>query len=128
MWSVILVAAGGGLGAVSRFGTSTLALKLWGSRFPYGTLLVNSFGSFLAGFLMILLLERFAVSDYWRLFFMVGFLGGFTTFSSFSWETWMLYQDSQYFSAFLNIILNNLLALGLAFLGMHFGRWIGGIY
>ncbi|RAP35347.1 camphor resistance protein CrcB [Legionella quinlivanii] len=128
MWSVILVAAGGGLGAVSRLGTSLLALKLWGPRFPYGTLIVNSFGSFLAGFLMILLLERFAVSDYWRLFFMVGFLGGFTTFSSFSWETWMLYQDSQYWIACLNVVLNNFLALGLAFLGMHLGRWLGGIY
>lgn len=128
MLVLLLIALGGGLGATSRFGTNMLAASLLGTRFPYGTALVNSVGSFFAGFLMILLMERFALSDYWRLFLMVGFLGGYTTFSSFSWETWMLYQNGEYLIACVNVLVNNVFALGLAFLGMHLARWLGGLY
>ncbi|MGQ3888029.1 fluoride efflux transporter CrcB [Legionella sp. CNM-1927-20] len=126
MISIIIVALGGALGAVVRFATVTLVQTLLGLRFPFGTLIVNSIGSFLAGFIMIILLERFAVSDLWRLFLIVGFLGAYTTFSSFSWETWALFENGNSLLAWTNILLNNICSLSLAFLGVHIGRWVGG--
>lgn len=122
--SVLAVASGGAIGTLCRFAIVRLSLDLWGYRFPYGTLIVNSIGSFLAGFLMVLILHRFVGNDNWRLFLMVGCLGGFTTFSSFSWETWFLFESGQQLVACFNIILNNFFALGLAFVGMIIGRWI----
>ncbi|MDX1837724.1 fluoride efflux transporter CrcB [Legionella taurinensis] len=128
MWAAIgTVACGGALGAVSRFGSVALMAKLFGSHYPVGTWFVNWLGSFLAGLIMILLLERFAVTDYWRLFLVVGFLGGFTTFSSYSWETWVLFEGGEHVAALLNMALNNVCALGMAFVGIIVGRWIGGM-
>ncbi|WP_131781106.1 fluoride efflux transporter CrcB [Legionella gresilensis] len=126
MISIIIVALGGALGALARFGSVTLAQTILGLRFPFGTLIVNSIGSFLAGFIMIVLLERFAVSDLWRLFLVIGFLGAYTTFSSFSWETWALFESGSSLIAWTNILLNNIFSLSLAFLGVHIGRWVGG--
>lgn len=124
--SILAVGSGGAIGSITRFATVSAAQGLLGYRFPYGTLIVNSVGSFLAGFLMTLIMQRFVGNDNWRLFLMVGFLGGFTTFSSFSWETWALFEDGEQFRACLNIILNNVSALGLAFLGINVCRGIGG--
>ncbi|VEG92223.1 fluoride efflux transporter CrcB [Legionella spiritensis] len=124
--AIVAVACGGALGATARFLTVTFARFAFGGDYPIGTLMVNSLGSFLAGLIMILLLERFPVSDYWHLFLVVGFLGAFTTFSSYSWETWMLYQNKDIVSAALNILCNNIFALGLALSGIILGRWIGG--
>lgn len=121
---LLIVASGGAIGAVSRYVTVTLAVNLLGLRFPYGTLLVNSLGSFLAGLLMVIILARFSEHDVWRLFVMVGFLGGYTTFSSFSWETWALYESGKLLLAGLNVLLNNILAIGLVFVGVHFGRYL----
>ncbi|STX50547.1 camphor resistance [Legionella busanensis] len=126
MISIIIVALGGALGALARFGSVTLVQELLGLRFPFGTLMVNSIGSFLAGFIMIIILERFAASDLWRLFLVVGFLGAYTTFSSFSWETWALFESGSSLLAWANILLNNIFSLSLAFLGVHIGRWVGG--
>lgn len=123
--SVLAVAFGGTLGAVARFGTVGIVHHALGSRYPYGTWVVNSVGSFLAGFLMILLTERFAVGDHWRLLLVVGFLGAYTTFSSFSWETWMLYQDGQVLAALLNILFNNIGSLVMVLLGIYCGRLLG---
>lgn len=123
--AMLAVACGGTLGAVARFLTVTLVLELFGTRYPYGTWVVNCIGSFLAGFLMVLIMERFASGEYWRLFLVVGFLGAYTTFSSFSWETWVLYQNGQWFAALLNVILNNVGALAMALLGIHCGRLLG---
>lgn len=122
-----VVACGGACGAVLRFLSVVLIQTLSGGRYPFGTWFVNSSGSFLVGFIMVLLMERFVGGENWRLFLVVGFLGGYTTFSSYSWETWMLYQDGDIMAAALNIVLNNLTALGLVLLGMICGRWIGGI-
>ncbi|STX28064.1 camphor resistance [Legionella beliardensis] len=126
MFSILSVAVGGALGAMARFGTVTLVQELFGLRFPFGTLVVNTIGSFLAGFIMIILLERFAVGDAWRLFLVVGFLGAYTTFSSFAWETWALIESGKVLFFWLNILLNNVFSLSFAFLGIHLARWLGG--
>lgn len=128
MFAALLIAAGGAIGALSRFGSNQLALKWAGLSFPYGTLLVNTLGSLLAGFFMIVVMDRFAQSDHWRLFFMIGFLGGFTTFSSYAWETFVLFQDGEMVKALFNILTNNVCALLAVFLGAHLGRWLGGVY
>lgn len=124
--SLLIVAAGGALGAVARFATVVFSGQLLGTRFPYGTLLVNSMGSFLAGFLMILIMERFATTDTWRLFLVVGFLGAYTTFSSFTWETWVLYESGEQLRALINVAANIVGSLGAVFLGTHMGRMLGG--
>ena len=119
MTKLLLVFTGGGLGAVSRFLlTTALAGKL--GNFPLGTLAANFFGSFLMGLLVGVLAGRF---ESIRLFVAVGFLGGFTTFSSFSAETLALIQNGQIFAATVNVIVS--VAAGL--LACALGFKIGGI-
>ncbi|MCP0913170.1 MULTISPECIES: fluoride efflux transporter CrcB [Legionella] len=129
MWfsAAIAVASGGALGALSRFGTVFLSQTLLKTRFPVGTLLVNCLGSFLIGLLMHLFLERYADQAHWRLFWVVGFLGAYTTFSSYAWETWVLYENGQWLGAVLNIMLNNCMTLLLVLIGIQSGRWLGGV-
>ena len=81
------IALGGSLGAVSRYWVSTSTYSWLGSNFPYGTLMVNLTGSLVVGFLTVVLVHRFDVSDQVRLGLIVGFLGSFTTFSAFSMDT-----------------------------------------
>ena len=81
------IALGGSLGAISRYWVSTSTYSWLGSNFPYGTLMVNVTGSLVMGFLAVLLVQRFEVSDQVRLGLIVGFLGSFTTFSAFSMDT-----------------------------------------
>ncbi len=126
--AIFAVAAGGSLGAVARFGTVYFTQMLLGTRFPVGTLLVNCFGSFLIGFLMNFIMDRFTgEAEVWRLFLVVGFLGAYTTFSSFAWETLILYSNGEWLSAALNILLNNVCTLVMVLLGVQSARWIGGI-
>ena len=83
----IAIALGGSLGAISRYWVSSATYSWLGSNFPYGTLMVNVAGSLVMGFLTVLLVHRFDVSDELRLGLLVGFLGSFTTFSAFSMDT-----------------------------------------
>jgi CrcB protein len=89
----LLVVLGGGCGALARFVTGTVIMNRFGSRFPFGTLAVNLAGSFLIGFLMTLLTERSLPHPNWRLLLVVGFLGGYTTFSSLEYESLTLVRD-----------------------------------
>jgi len=124
--ATIAVACGGALGAVARFGTVTLTQYLLSTRFPVGTLLVNCCGSYLIGFIMSLLMERFTGgAEQWRMLLVVGFLGAYTTFSSFAWETWVLYASGQWFSALINILINNLGTLLMVLLGIQSARLLG---
>jgi CrcB protein len=83
----ISIALGGSLGAISRYWVSTATYSWLGNNFPYGTLMVNVAGSLVMGFLTVVLVQRFDVSDEVRLGLIVGFLGSFTTFSTFSMDT-----------------------------------------
>lgn len=107
----LAVAVGGALGSMARFGLSGWVAGWLGNRFPYATLLVNLLGCLLMGILVVLLSERWAVAPQWRAFALVGLLGGFTTFSSFSLEAYTLLRLQQWLAAFFYLAGSLLLGL-----------------
>jgi fluoride exporter len=121
-----LVGAGGAIGSILR-----LALQLWaaarfGTAFPYGTLLVNVAGSFVLGVVAGLVVERSALPPVWLLFLGVGICGGFTTFSTFSYETLRLLMERSWQYAIVNVtaqIALSLLAAGIGFWLARSARW-----
>jgi CrcB protein len=113
----LAVATGGALGAIARYMTVLFAQNQWGLNFPYGTLIVNAFGSLLAGFLLAIFVGRYNASEYWRLFFFTGFLGAYTTFSSFAAESLFMFEQSQWLKLITNILVNNLGSLAMVLLG-----------
>ncbi|MCX7970139.1 MAG: fluoride efflux transporter CrcB [Negativicutes bacterium] len=122
MVNLLLVAAGGGTGAVCRYLTSLYAASRWGAAFPYGTLIVNIAGSFIIGLFLTLAVERFDLDPRWRLLIATGFLGGLTTFSSFSIETLSLWEAGALSYALLNTAGNLLLSLLACWAGMVAAR------
>lgn len=100
----LLVLFGGGFGALARYIVGTAIAERAGGRFPpLGTMVINITGSFLIGLLMTLLTQRFANPN-WRLLLVVGFLGGYTTFSSFEWETLQAFQGGAMWMGLLNVV------------------------
>ena len=123
MMNLIAIAIGGAVGALLRFGVSSGIYAVLGRGFPYGTLAVNVLGSFLMGFLYIFFLERL-VSNELRAIILIGFLGAFTTFSTFSIETINLLSDGEQTKALLNIFLSVSLCLLATWLGILLARQI----
>jgi CrcB protein len=113
----IFIALGGATGACLRYFLSQLMLQWFGKGFPFGTLLVNIVGSFLLGFLYSLLEHGQLEAALWRTTIGIGFLGALTTFSTFSVDTLMLFQQGLWFKAALNVTLNILCCLFAAWLG-----------
>mgnify|MGYP000876418045 CR=1 FL=1 len=102
-WLAVFI--GGGVGSIARYATGISCALLCGKNFPYGTLVVNVIGSFLILFFMTLAVERLTVSPAIRLLVVTGFLGGFTTFSSFAFETLSLAINGESIKAVLNLFL-----------------------
>jgi len=119
---IFAIAVGGAAGALLRFFMSNGVYKMLGRDFPYGTLAVNVLGSLLIGVLFILLIEKLAVAAEWRAGLMVGLLGAFTTFSTFSLETFSLLEDGAFLKAGLNVFLSVVLCLAATWLGISLGR------
>lgn len=105
-----------------RYGASNWVYAMLGRGFPYGTLFVNVSGSFLIGLLSILMLERMNVGPEWRAAILVGVLGSFTTFSTFSLETLNLLEQGEIVPALLNMLLSVLVCLVAVWLGVVIGR------
>ena len=123
MINTLLIFLGAGLGGVFRFWISNSIYWILGRQFPYGTLVVNVSGCFLMGLLFIILLERFdGIGPQLRSFLLVGFLGGYTTFSSFSIETLNLFENGAWLAAAMNILLSVILCMAAAWLGVIGGR------
>jgi CrcB protein len=122
---VLAIAAGGALGAVLRFWVSSGVYAALGRSFPFGTLAVNVIGSMVMGFLYVLMIDRLATGAEWRAFALVGLLGAFTTFSTFSIETLTLMQDALYLRALLNVFISVFACVGAAMLGVILARQIG---
>ncbi|MFW6097244.1 MAG: fluoride efflux transporter CrcB [Chloroflexota bacterium] len=120
----LFVALGAALGANARYIIGLWAAGRFGAHFPYGTLIVNVLGSLFLGFVVVLTTERLTLSPETRLLLAVGFLGSFTTFSSFAVESVTLSRDSGLWTALINIFGNNLLALAAALIGAYFARVI----
>src|SRR5579864_9744821 len=101
---------------------SRYALRLCGPVFPYGTLTINVLGSFLLGFFMVWTTERALVDPRWRLLIAVGFCGGYTTFSSYAYETMALLEQGQWALLGANILGNNLLSMAAVLGGIALAR------
>lgn len=102
----LAVAFGGALGAMARYLITYSFISKIFAPFPFATFFINLSGSFLIGFILTLVVERYAISDYWRLFLAVGFLGAYTTFSTFEFETLSLVRGKDFFNAALYVFLS----------------------
>ncbi len=118
------VALGGALGAMARYGTAGLLYPVSGDRFPLATLVVNVIGSVLMGTAYVLVIDRGALPPEWRNFLMVGFLGAFTTFSTFSLDALALWQNGHFLLALCYVLLSLVLCLGGIALAIFLTRLI----
>jgi CrcB protein len=121
---ILIAAIGGAIGSSLRYLVSLGAARWVGTGFPLGTLLVNVVGCLIAGLIFGLAEERTGFSPIVRILLLTGFVGGFTTFSTFAVETVTLVQDGTWTLALLNFLANNLAGVTLAFAGIYMGRSI----
>lgn len=122
---VLVIMLGGSLGALMRYIVSTSITEKIGGSFPYGTLTVNVLGSFVMGFLAMLLVEKMGLDPLLRLGIFVGFLGAFTTFSTFSMETMNLFEQGESLQALINMFISVVLSVLAVWLGVLAGKTIG---
>jgi len=118
----LAIAVGGTLGCWLRYGQTLMVQSIWGREFPSATLSINVIGSFLMGFLFVATTERIDMSPALRVGILTGFLGGYTTFSTFSMETLLLVQNGAWFRALLYVVLSVALGFGGAVLGVFLAR------
>jgi len=118
----LAIAIGGTLGCWLRYGQTLFVQSIWGREFPSATMSINVIGSFLMGFLFVATTERIEVSNAVRLGILTGFLGGYTTFSTFSMETLLLVQNGAWLRALIYVLLSVGLGFGGAVLGLFLAR------
>jgi CrcB protein len=116
--NTLVVFLGGGIGALLRYWLSGAVYRYTGSGFPFGTMAVNILGSFAIGLILMLTAERFAVSPTMRVFLSIGVLGGFTTFSTFSYEAIALFNEGSFGWMGLYVLVTMIGCLAAAWLGL----------
>jgi len=117
-----MVGIGGFLGAIARFGLGTYVGNRFGSRLPYGTFVINVSGSFFIGLVLTVLTRKTDVSPNWRYLIPIGFIGAYTTFSTFEFETLRTIQDGQLIVGLLNILLSVTVGFAAVWAGVIAGR------
>lgn len=122
MQAYLAIAIGGTLGCWARYAMTNLVQAIYGREFPYATLSINVLGSFLMGFLFVETLERLTIGPHFRTGVLTGFLGGFTTFSTFAMETLLLAEQGETTKSVLYATLSLLLGLLGAFFGAYIAR------
>ena len=118
----VLILAGGGAGSLARYLAGSAIAAKFGARFPVGTMAVNVTGCFLVGLIMTVLTERWQPHPHWRLALVVGFLGGYTTFSSFEWETFAAVRDGGFWIGLGNVVGSVTLGYAAVWVGAMLGR------
>ena len=119
-----MVAIGGACGSVLRFWVGSYVSNRTGARFPAGTFLVNITASFLIGFLVTILAAKVSWSPQWRYLILVGFIGGYSTFSTFEFETFRIFQEGEFLMAGLNVLLSVVVGFISVWLGVISGKTI----
>lgn len=122
MSRLLLIGLAGFVGTVGRYWLSGVVARRYGETFPVGTLVVNLIGCFLVGLFFYMMQERFMVNPTVRMVILIGFLGGFTTFSSFGLQTFTLLQDGEFGLAILNLTASNFVGLALVWVGYSLAR------
>ena len=122
MLDFLAISAGAIAGANLRYWMSRYAVRLLGPIFPYGTLTINVLGSFVLGFFLAWTTERTIVDPRWRLLIAVGFCGGFTTFSSYAYESMVFFEQGQWSLLAANFFSNNVLACAGVLAGMALAK------
>ena len=122
MYTYLAIAFGGALGALSRYWLTVSIERFNGTGFPLGTFMVNLLGSFLIGLLYILFAEKLSVADQWRPVIIIGFLGAMTTFSTFSLDALLLFQQGHYNTALFYVLSSVMICIFAAYAGMQIAR------
>jgi fluoride exporter len=122
MEKFLLISAGAILGANARYWLGDWAAQKWGAAFPIGTLIINLTGSLVLGFFMTLATERFMLDPRWRLLFAVGFLGAYTTFSTYTYESFNLIFKGQLIPGLFNLLGSTILGVIAVGIGVYLGK------
>ena len=120
----LIISAGAVLGANARYLISVWAARRFGAGFPYGTFIINITGSLLIGLFLTLATERFVVDPRLRLFITIGFLGAYTTFSTYAYESFMLMYTGEWLAGMLNLLGSVLLGVAAVGAGIFLGKLI----
>jgi CrcB protein len=124
MEKFLLISVGAIFGANTRYWLGTWLTEKLGSSFPFGTMVINVTGSFIIGFFMTLATERFLIDPRWRYLVVVGFLGAYTTFSTFAYDSFGLLQKGQWGAFLLNVFGSTVIGIAAVGLGIFCGKSI----
>lgn len=116
---LFLIALAGSLGTLARFGLSGFVQRITGPHFPWGTFSVNVIGCYLFGVIWAMTENRGLMSDYTRIIILVGFMGAFTTFSTYIFESSQMLRDSQWLAVLGNLMANNIVGFLFLYLGIQ---------